>query len=306
MRRIAILVVAALALAGSAYAADCTKTSVALTPLADLKGTYHGYAGGLYPNRRNTPSPRYLAAGEALTKQIVPRDATGAPAADGRIVLLTIGMSNTTQESQVFVQLARASSRQGPHVTIVDGAQGGQDAEKIKAAAAPYWQLLTQRLRSVGVTDAQVQAVWLKQAIIRPTEPFPADAQRLERDLVDIVGILRSRFANLRAIYVSSRTYAGYATTDLNPEPYAYQSGFAVRWLIGRRIDARLSGPWIGWGPYLWTNGTNGRSDGLVWQCTDTRAEDGTHPSPSGRAKVAQLLLRFFTSDPTARGWFSA
>jgi hypothetical protein len=306
MRRILILVVAALALTGSAYAADCTKTSVALTPLTDLKGTYHGYASGLYPGGRNTPTAKYLGAGEALTKQIVPRDATGAPAPDGRIVLLTIGMSNTTQESQVFLQLARSSGRQGAHVTIVDGAEGGQDAEKTKTATAPYWQFVTQRLRSGGVTDAQVQAVWLKQAIIRPTEPFPADAQRLERDLVDIVGILRTRFTNLKAIYVSSRTYGGYASTDLNPEPYAYDSGFAVRWLVGRRIDGRLSGPWIGWGPYLWTNGTKGRSDGLVWQCTDTRAEDGTHPSPSGRAKIAQLLLRFFTTDPTARGWFSA
>ncbi len=306
MRRVLFVTIAGLVLAGSAYAADCTKTSVALTSLNDLKGTYHGYRGGLYPNGRNTPSPKYLAIGQALTKQIVPRDATGAPTPDGRIVLLTVGMSNTTQESQAFVQLASASGRKDAHVTIVDGAQGGEDAEKIKDPRAQYWRVLEQRLRSSDATDAQVQAVWLKEAIIRPTEPFPADAQRLERDLVDVVGILRSTFPNLKAIYVSSRTYGGYATTDLNPEPYAYQSAFSVRWLIGRRIDGRLGGPWIGWGPYLWTNGTKGRSDGLVWECRDTRAEDGTHPSASGRAKVAQLLLRFFTSDATARGWFSA
>ncbi len=306
MRRVLLVTIVGLVLAGSAYAADCTKTSVALTPLNDLKGTYHGYQGGLYPNGRNTPSPKYLAVGQALTKQIVPRDASGAPAPDGRIVLLTVGMSNTTQESQAFVQLANASGRKGSHVTIVDGAQGGQDAEKIKDPRAQYWQVLEERLRSSAATDAQVEAVWLKEAIIRPTEAFPADAQRLERDLVDIVGILRSSFPNLKAIYLSSRTYGGYATTDLNPEPYAYQSAFAVRWLIARRIDGRLGGPWIGWGPYLWTNGTKGRSDGFVWECRDTRAEDGTHPSASGRAKVAQLLLRFFTSDVTARGWFSA
>jgi hypothetical protein len=28
------------------------------------------------------------------------------------------------------------------------------------------------------------------------------------------------------------------------------------------------------------------------------------HPSDTGQAKVAKLLLRFFTTDPTARGWF--
>jgi hypothetical protein len=40
-----------------------------------------------------------------------------------------------------------------------------------------------------------------------------------------------------------------------------------------------------------------------VWTCADV-AEDGIHPSASGRLKVARLLLAFFTSDPTARPWF--
>jgi hypothetical protein len=106
-------------------------------------------------------------------------------------------------------------------------------------------------------------------------------------------------------VYLSSRTYAGYATTTLNPEPIAYESGFAVRWLIRDRIENTLGGPWLGWGPYLWTDGTKGRRDGLVWTCADVAA-DGTHPSPQGRAKVAGLLLRFFTTDPTARDWFTS
>jgi hypothetical protein len=305
MKRVGFLAVAALVLAGGAYASDCTKTSLPLTPLTELKGTYHGYRGGLYSGGRNTPSSRYLAQGLAATKQIVPRDASGAPSRSGLVVLLTIGMSNTTQESQAFIQLARSSGRVSSSVTIVDGAQGGQDAEKVKDPAAPFWQRVEQRLQAASVSDAQMQAVWLKEAIARPTEAFPADAQRLESDLVAIVGILRERFSNLKAIYLSSRTYAGYATTDLNPEPYAYQSAFAVRWTIARRIDGRLAGPWLAWGPYLWTNGTKGRADGLAWQCTDT-IQDGTHPSTTGRVKVAHQLLQFFTTDATARSWFSA
>jgi hypothetical protein len=31
---------------------------------------------------------------------------------------------------------------------------------------------------------------------------------------------------------------------------------------------------------------------------------DGTHPSGSGREKVAKLLWGFFSSDETAKGWF--
>lgn len=49
----------------------------------------------------------------------------------------------------------------------------------------------------------------------------------------------------------------------------------------------------MGWGPYLWTDGTRGRSDGLAWTCDDT-AQDGTHPSISGQRKVAAMLQRFF------------
>ena len=58
------------------------------------------------------------------------------------------------------------------------------------------------------------------------------------------------------------------------------------------------------WGPYLWADGVKARkADGLVWEREDL-AGDGTHPSPSGRRKVAELLLRFFKTDPTAKGWF--
>ncbi|MEK7466640.1 MAG: hypothetical protein AAB074_04425 [Planctomycetota bacterium] len=34
------------------------------------------------------------------------------------------------------------------------------------------------------------------------------------------------------------------------------------------------------------------------------KGEDGTHPSDSGRKKVADMLLKFFTTDEGAKGWF--
>jgi lysophospholipase L1-like esterase len=59
------------------------------------------------------------------------------------------------------------------------------------------------------------------------------------------------------------------------------------------------------WGPYLWTDGMKGRAgDSMKWRKEDTRA-DGTHPSPSGQQKVAELLLTFFKSDGTSKGWFA-
>ena len=79
------------------------------------------------------------------------------------------------------------------------------------------------------------------------------------------------------------------------------------------RIDARAGdlndnsvSPWIAWGPYLWTDGMNPRSDGLTWSRSDVESSDGTHPSQSGEQKVGAMLLAFLEQEPTARSWFLA
>jgi hypothetical protein len=118
-----------------------------------------------------------------------------------------------------------------------------------------------------------------------------------------------SPFPNLRIAYLGSRTYGGYGGA-LNPEPYAYEGAFAVRWLIQRQIkgDVELNesnSPLLLWGPYLWAEGAKGRKlDKLVWERNDFGG-DGIHPNDSGRLKVANLLLDFLTIDPLAKPWFA-
>jgi hypothetical protein len=285
--------------------ANCAQTSVGYPPLTDMGpfGTYQGFEGGLYPDRLNVPSAAYLQDGLNRAAQVVPRNGSGQPdPVNGRIVLLSIGMSNATQEYSRFKQIADPDPEKNPRLNIVDGAVGGQDATIIRNPNAGYWITVTQRLTSAGATAQQVQAVWLKEAIAGENRPFPSDAQGLQNAFKDIVSILAGRYPNLQLIYLSSRTYAGYASSTLNPEPYAYQSGFAVKWLIQSRVR-NGTGAWIGWGPYLWTDGTLGRNDGLVWLCSDTQ-QDGTHPSATGQQKVAEMLLKFFKTDRTTRGWF--
>lgn len=279
-------------------AAECSQTSIGLTPLTDLgKKRYHGQRGGLYPGGLNQASRPYLRQGLAAAKRVRP--------INGRVVLLSIGMSNTTQEFRAFMRLADGDSELNPTLKLVDGAIGGWDARRVGRPAAGYWGAVDRRLAAEGASPREVQAVWLKEAISGEDRRFPLDARALQTNLKAIARILPRRFPNLRLIYTSSRTYGGYAVTALNPEPAAYDSGFAVRWLVQDRIQGRLKGPWIGWGPYLWTDGERGRADGLVWTCDDVR-KDGTHPSPAGAGKVARLLLQFFKSDPTAKRWFVA
>jgi hypothetical protein len=302
-------------LAAAAPAQNCTVTSIGAVPLSELgTGTYQGYPGGLYGSGQNTPPAAHLAQGLARMAAVVPRDAAGQPAAAGRIVVVSIGMSNTTQEFGAWLTLAHGDPMRNPAVTIVDGAQGGQDAVAVANPAAPFWSVVDQRLASAGVTPQQVQVVWLKEAIAGVGGGFPGAAVQLQGLLAQIARNLRARYPNVVLCFCSSRTYAGYATTALNPEPYAYESAFAVQWLVAQQAqgDPQLNcdpaagpvlAPWLGWGPYLWADGTTPRADGLVWTCADVQP-DGTHPSPAGRAKVAGLLQQFFTTDPLAAPWY--
>ena len=63
--------------------------------------------------------------------------------------------------------------------------------------------------------------------------------------------------------------------------------------------------PLLLWGPYLWADGeTPRKADGLICKREDLREGDRTHPSDTGRQKVANQLLKFLKTDPAASGWF--
>ena len=64
-----------------------------------------------------------------------------------------------------------------------------------------------------------------------------------------------------------------------------------------------VKAPYLSWGPYLWIDGQNPRSDGRVWLEEDM-GPDCTHPSLSGNTKVAEMLMEFFKTDLTSRSWF--
>jgi hypothetical protein len=303
------------------------KDHLGLVPLTDLAGEarYKGQDGGLYGGGRSEPPEAHLRAAMASARRIRPLDAEGRPSREGKVVLISVGMSNTTQEFRAFMRSAERDADRSAAVVLVDGAQGGMEAstwanpEKVIGAGRPDpWSVLDRRLEQAGVTSRQVQVAWVKQARANPAAlgEFPRHAEALKSDLAVILRKLKGRFPNLRLVYLSSRIYAGYAATPLNPEPYAYESAFAVRWLIRDQIDGKpglnadpehgdVDAPPLLWGPYLWADGVKGRRlDSLTWERGDLAA-DGTHPNDGGQRKVAALLLTFFKTDPTARVWFS-
>lgn len=284
-------------------------------PLMDLgTSTYRGFEGGLYSGGSNTRPSAHNSAGVAIAQTIKPLTKTATiDETNGKIVWLSIGMSNTTMDSQAFLTLMQSFTNKNPRLAMIDGAEGGQDINIIKSASASYWDTVNNRLTIAGLTAAQVQVIWLEEAEATPTDTsFATYPDALKVKYKTVMKLLKTKFPNLKLCYLSDRIYAGYATSKLNPEPFAWYTGWTVKRLIADQIsgDATLNfnganpaAAWLSWGPYLWAKGTTPRSDGLKWLPSDYQA-DGTHPSATGRQKTAQMLLQFFSTDETTKPWF--
>src|ERR1039458_2295285 len=129
-----------------------TRDSTGLTPLSEL-GTakYKGEDGGLYGGGKNEPPAAHAAAARKQSAEIVPRDADGKPAKDGKIGVLAVGMSNTTMEYSAFKRLAEGDPEMSSRVVLVDGAQGGKTAMVWAMPETPVWQEVEARLQRAGI-----------------------------------------------------------------------------------------------------------------------------------------------------------
>lgn len=302
-------------------AREVLATATPTTPLNDLgTASYNRQQGGLYPNGADVRPAALETAAESRAAQIAPLDANGnVDRTNGKIVLISVGMSNASAEfdggSNSFEPRANADASKNSQLVIVNGAQSGRDAGDWADAGSSAWNTLNDRLAGAGVSAKQVQVAWIKEAERDPSQygGFVPAAQKLQSDLEAIARNLKTRFPNITIAYISSRTHA-FTTTGLNPEPYAYESGFSVKWTIQDQINGKgnvnydpgkgaVTAPLLSWGPYLWANGTSARSDGFTWTTADVES-DQTHPSASGVGKVADMLLAFFKTDPTATPWF--
>ncbi len=291
------------------------QSSLGLIPLTDLgTGKYKGEEGGLYAGGVNTPPAAHLAAGVSIAKTITPLNASGAKSADGKIVLLSIGFSNPSIEFPAFQKRVADDGDVNPKLVTVNGCVGSQAASVIADPNSNYWKIVDQRLAAASVTGQQVQAIWLKEVNPGPTQPFPTESKKLHENLIATLHNLHDRFPNVKVAFLSSRTYGGYTELGGSPEPWAYETGFSVKWVVSDQLAAKpelnydlakgaVKSAWIEWGPYLWTDGVKGRKDGFVYLREDVR-EDGLHPSDKGSAKIAAMMLNFFKTDAATRSWF--
>jgi hypothetical protein len=289
--------------------------STGLKPLTEMSADdrYKGEDGGLYGGGRNEPPKVHQLAAQQALKKITPLDAKGKPSPKGKIVFISLGMSNAAGEFRMFKDVADRDPQKSADVSIVNCAIGGAGVSSWASAGSGTWQKVAQRLKEAGVTPEQVQVAWIKHADPGPSpDKVPLQYARHVRDKIAAsLAVTRSTFPNLRVAYLSSRIYGGYniaGVRRVNPEPFAYETAFSVRWVIqdqiARETKGKVDRPVLLWGPYLWADGVTPRkSDKLVWERKDL-GEDGVHPSRIGGQKVANLLLEFFKNDAGAKNWF--
>ena len=308
-------------------------------PLTDLgSNTYKGFEGGLYPAGQNSPPVQHTNEGLARANAVQPLDVNGEVDPAGRIIFLSVGMSNTSREfcaggttvSHCNVGTFGYKAYHDPLVnhqtlTMINGARSQQVISQwLGELGEPNYERVANIMARMGATNRQVQVIWVKVARADSplSPPLPAgdsDAYLLLAQLGELMRTLKLEYPNLQQVFLSSRIYGGYAPPTTNsPEPYAYESGFAVKWLIEAQIEQMETGeinpitgdldynsvaPWLAWGAYLWADGSVPRSDGLVWLESDLLS-DGTHPSGSGIDKVGTLLIDFFKNSPFTTSWF--
>lgn len=300
--------------------ANYQSVAIPLTELGNsdyirMDGTSTGFKGGLYPNGENTRPTNHEQSGIAIADTIVPVDINGNyDPKNGKIIFLSIGMSNTNLEFETFQQMAKEDPETNSKILFLNGALSSQTSDRWLDPNAITWQNISDRISQYGFSPAQVQVVWIKLTQTKAGD-FPAKAQSLESDLKTIVRNLKTAYPNTKIAYLSSRIYSYTYFRGLSPEPNAFETGFSVKWLIEKQINGdtalnfdpekgEVVAPYLSWGPYLWANGQTPRADGLVWLPEDFEF-DCTHPTISGRQKVATMLLDFFKSDTTTKSWFT-
>ncbi len=317
-RRAVLAAIVALVTAAPSFAIatqDCSRTSLGQFPLDDLAGaSYLGFEGGLYPGATNAIPADHLRAGRTIAERLEPLGPDGQPAADGIVGFAAIGFSFTHQVFEVFQQLAQDDAEMAPRLVAIDATWRGRNLEDLRDPANDYWtEGVPQRLAEAGVTAAQIQVVWIMEGEREMPAAFPDHVDLIADDWTALLHNLLADLPNVKLAYLTPVHWQGYAWFAPDEEPSYFEQGFAVREVIARQLagapelqwDPELGpcvAPWIAWGPYFWSDGSEPRSDGLHLDCDDY-SWDGSHLDVSGQQVLGARLRHFVKADPACTRW---
>lgn len=255
-------------------------------PLDAGTGTYKGLPLGLQDNGAPTITP-----------------------VDGVIGLVCIGMSNAFQECEDFIAKlgSEFAGQVNPQVKVVNCAVPGRAIEFWNNPEYDkLWEkCLRQKVPQAGLRPEQVRVVWHKAADMFTTEesgeafpPYPdpnADYFHFYENLTTFASRLHEKMPSVQAVYVTSRSYGGFAGKESRGEPLSYEEGLALNeWL---KEHPQVDGVWYGWGAYIWapdcaSGVTNG--SGVCYERGDYQG-DRIHPAQGARDKISRMLYERFS-----------
>ncbi|MBC8125514.1 MAG: T9SS type A sorting domain-containing protein [Candidatus Kapabacteria bacterium] len=323
MKNLPVILVLVLVSAGTVVAQkDCSRPPLGRTPLSDMTNlTWNSIRGGLYPNGQNVAPLELRESYQTLAQLVAERSATGVPDQNaGKIVMIGVGASNPRTEFNAFVTEAMKDPTIRSSLVFANTCMGGQGIQKMNQVTDNYWKNAEHVLDSLGCSPQQVQIAWIETDNTQDADTtFPRAAETLADQLYELCSTMKGLYINLKFIYFSSRSYAGYidpaaATAGRGLlSPRDYLNGWAIKFLIERQLTNRAGYSFTGDTPSLpallwctdnWADGLTPKSDGLFWHCDDYSG-DGLHLSPLGEVKSGTRIYEFFSNDELAHGWFS-
>lgn len=241
---------------------------------------------------------------------------TGSPVVSpvaGVIGVVCIGMSNSSQECTDFISHADRGDYAGqisPAVRFANCAVGSHAIERWNDPAfdGMLWDAcLSGKLAPRGIGPEQVRVIWHKAADQFTTgpggavyPPYPdagSDYFRFRDNLGRFAARLREKFPSVQAVYTSSRSYGGFASSPARGEPLSYEEGHALNaWLASGQ---QAAGVWFGWGPYLWAppcTSAQVNGSGICYDRADFQS-DGVHPAQGALSKICGMLHARFSKE---------
>jgi hypothetical protein len=296
----------------SSYA-DVTDT--VKIPINDLgTGTYRGFTGGLYPGGANSPSKQYKNDLKNFALSIVPLDSNGIHSFKGKIGFISLGGSTCGRNMTSLREKTLANPLTNPLLVLVNCSNGG-GSSSLNSIMDPndiYWTHVNSQLKAYHINDKQVQVIYLESDDSSVSHSFPGRIYLVRDDIEEIMRVCKTKFKQLKFIYVLGRTTTFHLTARQNQEPCPYFNGWADKFAIEDQING-LAGtaykgdsavaPMITWGFYQWADGSAiPRQDGFTWQESDT--EDGLHGTDAGQDTLSTRFQNFLLKDKYASLWY--
>jgi hypothetical protein len=286
-------------------------------PLNDLgPGTFLGSQGGLYPNGQNNPSGTYAADLLSISQNIIPLDSSGSSTTKGgKIVFISLGGSTCGHNMRQLKTQTDKNPLTNPKLLLLNCCNGYGEASlnSIMNPNDPYWNHVTQVLTGSKAGYRSVQIIYLETDDSTKYINWPGRANLVKGELESAVNVLKSKFINLKVLYLLGRTRTFGNQTLFNREPSPYYFGWACKWTIEDQINGasnlKYSGPnpvapIITWGFYQWADSLPRQTDGFYWRQSETK--DGLHANTDGQDTLATRFQNFLFTDKNASLWYAA